>query len=144
MGEFRLLCVLHVFLIQDGKVLLLRRANTGHYDGYYGLPAGKLDGGEELHSAAIREAWEECGAIIAPSDLRMLGSMHIRNSGDERIDFFFRAGNWTGRIINAEPDKCDDMGWFPVDDLPGSVIPGVMAAWSKFREGIWFAAHGWD
>lgn len=54
MEPFRLMSVVHVFLIRDGQILLLRRANTGHHDGDYGLPAGKLDGGEELHSAAIR------------------------------------------------------------------------------------------
>ncbi|KHL97572.1 NUDIX hydrolase [Paenibacillus sp. IHB B 3415] len=143
MEPFRLLSVVHVFLIKDGQILLLRRLNTGHHDGDYGLPAGKLDGGEELFSAAIREVREECGAVIAPSDLEMLGAMHIRISGNERIDFFFRAEHWSGEISNTEPDKCDDLRWFPLDDLPENVIPFVQEAWSKFRDGIWFASHGW-
>ncbi|MFD1906966.1 NUDIX domain-containing protein [Paenibacillus rhizoplanae] len=89
MEVFRLVSVVHVFLIKDGQVLLLQRANTGHHDGEYGLPAGKLDGGEPLHSAAIREVREECGAVIAPAELTLIGTMHLRTSGDERVDFFF-------------------------------------------------------
>lgn len=144
MEPFRLMCVVHVFMIKEGQILLLRRTNTGHHDGYYGLPAGKLDGGEELHSAAIREVREECGAVIVPADLRMLGGMHIRTSENERMDFFFTAERWTGDIINNEPDKCDDLRWFPADTLPAEIIPFVREAWDQFKDGVWFATHGWE
>lgn len=144
MEVFRLVSVVHVFLIKDGQVLLLRRKNTGHHDGEYGLPAGKLDGGEPLHTAAIREVREECGAVVAPADLTLIGTMHLRTSGDERVDFFFRAEQWTGVIRNMEPDKCDEVSWFPVDALPENIIPFVQEAWNTFRDGVWYAAYGWN
>jgi 8-oxo-dGTP pyrophosphatase MutT (NUDIX family) len=41
---------LHVFLVdrEAGKVLLLKRANTGRYDGRWSVPAGRLDVGESF------------------------------------------------------------------------------------------------
>lgn len=144
MEAARLLSVVHIFLIRDGQVLLLRRKNTGRHDGEYGLPAGKLERGEQLHEAAIREAYEECGAVIEAADLAMLGTMHIRDLGSERMDFFFSVEKWTGEICNMEPDKCDGLRWFPADALPENVIPYTREAWATFREGVWFASHGWD
>jgi 8-oxo-dGTP diphosphatase len=96
----------HLFLIRDGSVLLLRRANTGYEDGNYSVPAGHLDGGEEVTVAAIREAREEIGIVLARRDVSVVGVMH-RRSDVESIDFFLVASTWTGEIVNAEPHKCD-------------------------------------
>ncbi len=41
--------------------------------------------------------------------------MH-RIDGDERVDFFAQVHKWSGEIVNAEPDKCDDLRWVNVDE----------------------------
>ena len=69
--------------------------------------AGHIDGNEEVKAAAIREAREEAGIEIRPSDIEVVGVMH-RRAGDERVSFFLAASKWSGDIVNAEPDKCDD------------------------------------
>ncbi|KWX79348.1 NUDIX hydrolase [Paenibacillus riograndensis] len=144
MPEFRLLSVVHTALLSDQQILLLRRCNTGHDDGFYGLPSGRLDGGEQLDEAAARELQEECGAAVHLKDLKMLGVMHIKTTDDERVDFFFTANRWQGEIVNAEPDKCDDLRWFPINHLPGNMIPFVKQALEHYREGVWFSSHGWE
>jgi ADP-ribose pyrophosphatase YjhB (NUDIX family) len=89
----RLPVAVHIFLLRDNHVLLLRRANTGYEDGKYSVVAGHLDGGESVTQAAIREAHEEVGITLRLTDLTVVGVMH-RVSTDERIDFFLVATTW--------------------------------------------------
>ena len=128
--------------MRDNRVLLLRRCNTGYKDGKYSLVAGHLNGGERVKEAAVREAREEVGVEIEPQDLDVVGVMH-RLSDDERIDFFLAAKAWSGRISNAEPDKCDHLAWFDIENLPDDVIPYVRRAFENYRRGRWFDSFGW-
>jgi len=141
--RFKLLSAVHLFLIRDGEVLLLRRFNTGYEDGKYSVVAGHLDGDEEIIAAMIREAREEVGIEISPQDLQVVGVMH-RKSNDERIDFFLTATSWSGEITNREPNRCDQLAWFDVDGLPENVIPYVRRALDNYRRGIWFDSFGWS
>ena len=70
----------YLVLIKDGKVLLLRRFNTGFEDGKYGLAAGHVDKGETFTQCIIRETEEEAGLLLKPEDLKVVHVMH-RNSG---------------------------------------------------------------
>ncbi|MGD1992785.1 MAG: NUDIX domain-containing protein [Anaerolineae bacterium] len=142
-GRFHLVSAVHLFLVRNGQVLLLRRYNTGYEDGNYSVIAGHLNGNEEVKAAAIREAREEAGIEIDPSDLHVVGVMH-RRSDDERIDFFLAASHWSGRIVNREPHKCDRLAWFDLGDLPDNVIPYVERALQNYRCGRWFDSFGWE
>ncbi len=139
---FTMVVAVHLFLLRDGLVLLLRRYNTGYEDGRYSVVAGHVDGGEEIKAAMIREAREEAGIAIAPEDLTVVGVMH-RRSAEERIDFFLAARRWTGEVTNREPGKCDELAWFDLDALPANVIPYVRRAFDNYREGHWFDSFGW-
>lgn len=132
----------HIFLRKGDQILMLRRYNTGYEDGNYSVVAGHLDGGETIKGAAIREAKEETGIEIQPTDLDIVGVMH-RKSDDERVDFFLAAHSWSGEPRNQEPDKCDQIVWFPVDRIPGNTIPYIKRALENYREGIWFDEYGW-
>lgn len=133
----------HLFLIRNGEILLLRRYNTGYEDGNYSVVAGHIDGGETIRQASGREAEEEVGIKINSQDLRVVEIMH-RKSEDERVDFFLEAKNWSGEPQNREPEKCDQMAWFPLDELPENTIPYVKRALGNYRQGIWFEEYGWE
>jgi len=139
---FTMPAAVHLFLMKDREILLLRRYNTGYEDGNYSVPAGHMEGGEEVKQAAIREAREECGIRISPEDLQVVGVMH-RKSDDERIDFFLATSRWSGEIINAEPDKCDQLVWSDVSQLPENTIPYVRQAIANYCSGDWFDSYGW-
>lgn len=140
--RFKLTSAVHLFLVRNGKVLLLRRFNTGYEDGKYSVIAGHLEGDEEIKTAAIREAQEEVGIEISPLDLQVVGVMH-RKSTDERIDFFLAATSWSGEIRNREPHRCDQLVWFDLDTLPENVVPYVGRALDNYRRGNWFDSFGW-
>ena len=140
--RFTMPVAVHLFLVRGGRVLLLRRHNTGYEDGRYSVIAGHLDGGEEVIQAVLREAREEASIVLDPNDIAVVGVMH-RRSNDERIDFFVAASRWSGEIVNAEPHKCDDLSWHPLDHLPDNVIPYVRRALENYRAGRWFDSYGW-
>lgn len=133
----------HVFLTKEDEILLLRRCNTGYEDGNYSVPAGHLEAGEHVVQTAIREAHEEAGISFVAEDAGVVGVMH-RKSNDERIDFFVAIGEWSGEVRNAEPLKCDDLAWFPLDKLPDNTIPYIRRAIANYSEGRWFDTFGWE
>lgn len=141
--RFKIVPAVHLLLIKDDKILLSRRMNTGFCDGSYSVVAGHLDGGETTTLAMIRESKEECGIILSPESLKMAHVMH-RKSNEERVDFFFTASNWEGNPINIEKNKCDDLSWFLLNDLPDNMVPYVKQGILNFNEGIFFSEFGWS
>jgi 8-oxo-dGTP diphosphatase len=132
----------HLFFLRGDQILLLRRFNTGFRDGEYSVPAGHLDGGETVIHAGVREGKEEAGVHIQPGDLTFSSVMH-RMDGDERVDFFVNVERWDGEIFNAEPERCDDLRWADVHDLPDNTIPYIRQAIANHLNGVRFDEFGW-
>ena len=132
----------HLFFFRDDHVLLLRRFNTGWEDGKYSVPAGHVEIGETVIQATIREAREEIGVQLEHQDIEVVHVMN-RKSEEERIDFFLVVKRWTGEIVNNEPNKCDELSWYPLTALPSNVIPYVRKGWENYRDRIPFSEFGW-
>ena len=132
----------YILFIQEGKILLSRRCQTDFEDGNYSLPAGHTEPGETFTQALIREIDEEIGVTLAPDNVVVSHVMH-RKFGRENIDVFFTAKNWTGIPKNKEPEKCDDLAWFPVDNLPNNTIPYIRQAIENSLKGVFYSEHGW-
>jgi 8-oxo-dGTP pyrophosphatase MutT (NUDIX family) len=140
--RFKIVPTSHLILVKDGKILLLRRFNTGWSDGQYSVVAGHLDGNETFLQAMVREAKEEAGIELSQQDLEVAHVMH-RKSNEERIDFFILAKKWKGEPRNMEPNKCDDLNWFDMGKLPENTIPYIRQAIGCFRKGVFYSEHGW-
>lgn len=128
----------YLILLKKSKLFMLRRANTTWANGYYTLPAGHVDENETIIQAMIREAKEEIGLSINPEDIRIVHAMH-RRSDVMYIDYFLRAREWKNEPYNAEPEKCDDTGWFPLDNLPEKTLPHVKRAFEFYQKGLHFS-----
>jgi 8-oxo-dGTP diphosphatase len=140
---FKLIPAVYLFLRKDNEVLLLRRANTGYQDGKYSVPAGHIEGGELATAAMHREAKEEVGITVQTSDLKFVHVTHRLNDSreQERVDFFFEALKWQGEVTNVEPNKCDDLTWFPIDNLPDDIIPHVRLVLEKVLKGEHYSEY---
>jgi 8-oxo-dGTP diphosphatase len=132
----------HLFFLRDKQILLLRRFNTGYEDGNYSVVAGHVDAGESVIQAAIREAKEEAGVLIAPADIQITHVMN-RKAEEERIDFFVTVSQWIGEITNNEPQKCDDLSWVVIDSLPHNMVPYVQHAIEKYQAHVYYSEFGW-
>ncbi|GHO43555.1 NUDIX hydrolase [Ktedonospora formicarum] len=133
----------HLLLLRDNEILLLRRNNTGYEDGNYSVIAGHVEKGEEVMQAMAREAYEEANIDITRENLKVVGIMH-RKTKSERIDFFLTAREWQGELRNKEPHKCDELAWYPLQNLPENTIPYVRQAIENFQAGKWFDSFGWS
>lgn len=132
----------HLFFLRENQILLLRRFNTGYADGQYSVPAGHLDGDETVVAAAVREAEEEVGVRLEAEEIRYSSVIH-RLDGDERVDFFVLVNKWEGEPFNAEPEKCDELLWSDLNNLPRNTIPYVKRALQNHLNGVRFDEFGW-
>jgi 8-oxo-dGTP diphosphatase len=134
----------HLVLVREGGVLLSRRRGS-YGDGLWHLPSGKLDAGESLVQAAIREAREEVGVRIESAALRHVHTLHATAPGVEpRLGVFFEVRDWRGEPENREPEKCYELAWFGLDDLPADLIAYPAAGLRAYREGRPFGTLGWS
>jgi 8-oxo-dGTP diphosphatase len=141
--RFELRSAVYLILFKENKVLLSRRFNTGWMDGNYSLIAGHLDGDETVSQAIVREALEEAKIQINKDDLIPATVIH-RKSDKEYIDFFFVAKSWIGEPKIGEPNKCDDLSWFSLDNLPSNLLPYVKEALENYKNKIPFFESGWN
>ncbi|MBT3817087.1 MAG: NUDIX domain-containing protein [Candidatus Magasanikbacteria bacterium] len=132
---------IYLVLFKENDVLLLRRYNTGYEDGNYSLVGGHLDDNESYENAIIREAKEEAGIDLESKDIKALHVLH-RNQDGNRIDIFFTASKWVGEPKTMEPEKCDDVSWFPIDNLPTNIIPFIKQALEKSKEKTLYSDFG--
>lgn len=141
--RFKVIPTSHLILVKDGKILLLRRFNTGYEDGNYGVIAGHLDGDETFMQAMVREAKEEAGIGIKAEKMEVVHVMHRKCPHEERVDFFIKAKRWDGEPRIMETDKCDDLRWFDIDGLPNNVIPYVRQAIGCILGKKFYSEFGW-
>lgn len=134
----------HVLLTRDAELLLTQRRGDA-FDGMWHLPSGKLDAGENVLTAATREAEEEVGVIIDPAELTLVHTIHVNGSGPEpRLGLFFATDTWIGEPCNREPEKCSGLGWFDLHGLPLELIDYPAAGITAYRNGTPFSTMGWN
>lgn len=134
----------HVILREGDKILMSQRGGPYGY-GRWHLPSGKLDAGEPLTVGAAREVYEETGVIVEPNHLRQVHVVHHRQGPDaERVGFFFLATHWAGEPTNREPDKCLDLRFYDVRELPEDIIEYPAAGLYGYLNGEnTLTVHGW-
>ncbi len=142
-------CQINVYLIliQDEKILMMKRANTGFRDGMYSLPAGKLEQGETVHQALVREVKEEIGIDISMDTdwLKSTNILHRYSSdGTVAMDFFQRCHEFKGVVENREPEKCDGLIWAPLEAIPANTIPYVKRGVMNSLQGIILDEYIWE
>jgi 8-oxo-dGTP pyrophosphatase MutT (NUDIX family) len=132
----------HVFLLSGGRVLLVRRSAEAAYapNLWHASVAGKVEAGEEIVSAAIRECSEELGVSVDPRDLEFAHVMHSQENAGW-IHFFFVCRRWDGSITNNEPHKHTEMDWFPAHRLPEDTIGYCAQALAQSLTGQRFSQH---
>lgn len=144
--RFRLPTAVYGVLLDDRGVLLMRRAGSGYRDGQLGLPSGHLEGGEDALSGLIRELREELGVRVKRTACQLGLVMHRSPESaedSEYMDLFFLVETWSGKPSVVEPDKCSELVWAPIDDLPADLVDYIGVGLRGLREGRRLVLVGW-
>jgi len=141
--RFKLVSSVCLLLRKDDKVLLQLRRNTGWCDGCYASVGGGIEKNETALKAVVREAKEEIGITLQEQDLKVVHVLHFK-LGHEGISFFIEATKWQGDPCLLEPEKCRNLSWFAVDDLPKNSVVFLPSIFKKINKRILYSEYGWD
>ena len=110
-------------VLRAGQVLLVRRANPPDA-GLWGFPGGRIEPGETLGAAALRELAEETGVQArAPEVLTALDALDSDDAGQLRFHYVLIAVvcQW----VSGEPVAADDAleaRWVDLESLVGGAL----------------------
>src|SRR3989344_9442469 len=106
------------FLVKENKVLLAMK-KRGFGAGKWNGVGGKVEAGESIKDAIVREVGEEINVSINPDDLRNHGNIkfYFENGSDwnQNVHIFITE-KWEG-----EPSESEEMNqpeWYEKDKLP--------------------------
>ncbi|MCK0746242.1 NUDIX hydrolase [Chromohalobacter nigrandesensis] len=105
-------------VIRDGHVLLVRRRNPPDAN-HWGFPGGKIDFGETVESAALRELYEETGVQANVAETFTAVNVFDHDDAGETKQHFVLIAvlcQW----ISGEPIAGDDAleaRWMPIEGL---------------------------
>ena len=119
-----------VVIERDGRLLFGRRGPCTRAPGKWSFPAGFVERGEPVETAAIRETFEESGLRVELGPLLGLFS----EEGETVVLAVYLAAAFSGEPIAG--DDLDEIGWFGPDDLPELAFPhdtGIVELWKKHR-----------
>jgi len=109
--------VVSLFIIVKGKILLLKRRSGKSQAGLWGPPAGKVDKGESLQRAILRETYEEVGINIQETELRHFKKEYFVRH--KRTDFIFHVfAIYRDDFINVNINGIEhvEYGWFDMQE----------------------------
>ena len=99
----------------EGRILMIRRGPGMTREGYWAIPAGFVQYGEEIRSAARRELFEETGLAADVGEVVWVAS-NFHDPAKLTVGIWF-AGRVTGGELEAG-DDADAAEFFSLDDLP--------------------------
>src|SRR5690554_1447331 len=83
---------------RGGRVLIARRPEGAHQGGLLEFPGGKVEPGETVQQALVRELLEETAVTVSPGDLQpLIGIRHDYGDKEVFLDV------WEARVSSGEP-----------------------------------------
>lgn len=108
-----------VILNSEGRVFLARRGReVRNESGRWEFPGGGVEFGETLEHALMREVREEYGLEIEVQELIDVVNHLIPAEKQHWVSPTFLCRVKSGAPSIREPHKCDEIGWFTLDNIP--------------------------
>ncbi len=108
-----------IILDAEGRVFLARRGREARNEsGRWEFPGGGVEFGEALDHALKREVREEYGIGIEVLELLDVVNHLIPAEGQHWVSPTYICRISSGTPVIREPHKCDEIGWFRIEDIP--------------------------
>lgn len=108
------------------QLLLTKRGPKAKNEvGKWEIPGGGVEFGESLKEAVVREIKEELGITIQVVELLQVADHIIPDEKQHWISPTFICKIISGQPSILEPEKCDQIGWFSLQEaqkLPLSIV----------------------
>lgn len=102
-----------------GQVFLSRRGpKAGNERGLWEFPGGAVEFGETLAHALRREVFEEYGIEIEVGALLDVVDHILPHEGQHWVSPTYICRVVSGEPVIREPEKCSEIGWFEVGEVP--------------------------
>lgn len=118
-----------VMVLKERKVLLGQRhpdpqkaGSDLKGEGSWTMPGGKVDFGETLIEAAIRETKEETGISLNKEDLKLISLTDDIKDNVHFITAGFLCANCNQEPKIMEPDEITKWQWFDINNLPEPIF----------------------
>lgn len=84
---------------------------------------GHVEANESPTQAMLREIQEELAVTVDPNDLEFMCVAARNTEPTQYVAYEFIIKNKSYDFVNAEPDKCSELVWVSLSDLPEDIIP---------------------
>jgi ADP-ribose pyrophosphatase YjhB (NUDIX family) len=143
---YKLPAYVGIVLKKENQILLVQRHNTDWACGYWNFPGGLLEENETLTAAAAREALEEVGVVVNPSDFSLVQVLHVRandKNTQDIIGIYFMTTTWQGTPTNKEPHRHSNVAWFDSNALLQDITEHALLAIESTKTNKKYSENGW-
>jgi 8-oxo-dGTP diphosphatase len=110
----------------DGKILITKRGPKANNDrGKWEIPGGGVEFGETFEQAAQREIKEENDIDIEVIDFLQVTDHILPEEKQHWVAATYICRHVSGEAKTLEPDKCDAVGWFTLDEAEKLDLSGI-------------------
>lgn len=126
-------------IIRDEKILMILRKNKPDA-GNYNLVGGRMEQGETVKMAMIREIKEEVDVDVCEKDLEVVSVLNrVLINGWQSIEYVVVVNDFVGTSKNLEPEFCESLDWLELKNLPENITPYARIAIENYKNKIYFS-----
>lgn len=128
-----MIVVVKAIVLRKGKVLLLKRSSTDEVGaGEWDTAGGKIEFGEELEAALMREVMEEAGIDVQVERLLYASTFLTNKNRQVVLLSYFCTSDMEEIRLSEEHSDCY---WAAPEQAASLLSPSIREEWARF--GVW-------